>query len=182
MRPVAEVPSVTLVVAAAENGVIGNANRLPWHLPADLRHFKEITWGKPLLMGRRTFESIGRALPGRRSLVLTRDPRFAAPGIEVMRSREEALRASAGDELMVIGGADVFRLMLSDARRMHFTRVHATVPGDARLPALDWNAWHCISRATHPADEKNVYAMSFFVLETADDGDARGRIAPDGPG
>lgn len=157
---------VTLVVAASENGVIGNRNQLPWRLPADLKHFKSVTMGKPMLMGRKTFESIGKALPGRRSLVLTRDPDFRADGAERVGSVEEALERVRGEaELAVIGGAEVFRMSLPLARRMHFTRVHASLAGDTRFPSFDWNEWHCVERTTHPADEKNAYAMTFFLLE-----------------
>jgi dihydrofolate reductase len=159
-------PLLTLVVAASENGVIGNRNQLPWRLPADLKHFKSVTMGKPMLMGRKTFESIGKALPGRRSLVLTRDASFRADGAERVGSVEEALERVRGEpELAVIGGEEVFRACLPRARRMHFTRVHASLVGDVRMPPFDWNEWHCVERTTHPADEKNAYAMTFFLLE-----------------
>lgn len=159
-------PGLALVVAAAENGVIGHGNRLPWHLPADLRRFKAITMGKPMLMGRKTFESIGKALPGRRSLVLTRDASFSAPGVERVANLEEALAlVRDADELAVIGGAEVFRLCLPRAARIYFTRVHASVAGDTRFPGIDWSEWRCTERSAQPADEKNPYAMTFFVLE-----------------
>ena len=159
-------PVVALVVAMAENGVIGNGNRLPWHLPADLRHFKSVTMGKPMLMGRKTFQSIGRALPGRRSLVLTRDRSFSAEGVEPVHAVEEALRvAGDAEELMVIGGADVYRAVLPLARRIYLTRVHAAVPGDTRFPSIDWNEWRCLSHSRHAADERNAYDMSFMLLE-----------------
>jgi dihydrofolate reductase len=159
-------PRIALVVAAAENGVIGRGNRLPWHLPADLKHFKAVTMGKPMLMGRKTFESIGTALPGRRSLVLTHDAQYAKAGAERVASLEEALAlANDAEELAVIGGAEVFRLSLPRAERIYFTRVHASVAGDTRFPDINWNEWHCIERSAHPVDEKNQYAMTFFVLE-----------------
>jgi dihydrofolate reductase len=159
-------PLVALVVAMAENGVIGNANRLPWHLPADLRHFKNVTMGKPMLMGRKTFQSIGKALPGRRSLVLTRDRTFTAAGIEPVHTVDDALRvAGDADELMVIGGADVYRSVLPLAGRIYLTRVHAAVPGDTRFPAIDWNSWRCLSRTQHAADDRNAHDMSFLLLE-----------------
>jgi dihydrofolate reductase len=159
-------PLVSLVVAMAENGVIGNANRLPWHLPADLRHFKSVTWGKPLLMGRKTFDSIGKALPGRRNLVLTRNREFQAEGVEVVASLDEALAATRNDEeLMVIGGAEIFRKVLPIADRMYVTRVHAAIAGDTRFPAVDWNAWKCLSRSQQRADEKNAHDLTFLVLE-----------------
>jgi len=159
-------PAIALVVAAAENGVIGRSNQLPWHLPADLQHFKAVTMGKPMLMGRRTFESIGKALPGRRSLVLTRDASFSAPGVERVASVDEAIeRAAAAPEVAVIGGGEVFRLTLPLADRVYFTRVHASVAGDARFPELDPREWHCVERIARPADDKNLYAMTFFLLE-----------------
>jgi dihydrofolate reductase len=162
----ATAPLLALVVAAAENGVIGNGNRLPWHLPADLRHFKTVTMGKPMLMGRRTFDSIGKALPGRRSLVLTRNASFSAPGAERVATLDEALALTREEpELAVIGGAEVYRLCLPRAQRMYFTRVHASLAGDTRLPEIDWREWHCVERSTHPVDDKNRYAMTFFVLQ-----------------
>lgn len=161
-------PAIALVVAVAENGVIGRANRLPWHLPADLQHFKAVTMGKPMLMGRRTFESIGKALPGRRSLVLTRDENFSAPGVERVGSIDDALeRAHGAPELAVIGGSDVFRACLPLARRIYFTRVHAVIAGDTRFPDFDWHEWRCAERSARPADERNAYALTFFVLERA---------------
>ena len=159
-------PIVTLVAAVAENGVIGNGNRMPWHLPADLKRFKALTLGKPILMGRRTFEAIGKPLPGRRNLVLTRATDLRLPGIEIVHSLEEALAAAADSpELMVIGGAEVYRLFLSRAQRMHLTRVHAPVVGDTRFPNCDWNEWRKVERSTHPKDERNAFAMTFLVLE-----------------
>ncbi|NJO13063.1 MAG: dihydrofolate reductase [Gammaproteobacteria bacterium] len=141
-------------------------NRLPWHLPADLRHFKAVTLGKPLLMGRKTYESIGKALPGRRNLVLTRDAAFAAPGVERVASVADAIALVRGQpELAVIGGAEVYRLCLPLAQRMYFTRVHASCAGDTRFPDFDWSQWRCVSRSTHPADERNAHAMTFFELE-----------------
>lgn len=161
-------PVLALVVAVAENGVIGNGNRLPWHLPADLKHFKAITMGKPMLMGRKTFESIGKALPGRRSFVLTRDAGFSAPGVERVADADEALAlAREAAELAVIGGAQVYRLCLPRATRIYFTRVHASITGDTRFPEIDWSEWRCAERSAHPADDKNRYAMTFFVLERA---------------
>ena len=159
-------PIVTLIAAIAENGVIGNGNRMPWHLPADLKRFKALTLGKPILMGRKTFEAIGKPLPGRRNLVLTRAADFAAYGIEVVHSLEEALAACAdAPELMVIGGAEIYRLCLPRAQRMHITRVHAPVVGDTRFPNCDWNEWRKLERSTQPADGPNAFAMTFITLE-----------------
>ena len=159
-------PVMALVVAMAENGVIGNANRLPWHLPADLKHFKALTMGKPMLMGRKTFDSIGKALPGRRNLVMTRGKPVEAPGVETVPSVEAALAATReATELMVIGGAEIFRLCLPRAERIYLTRIHAPLAGDTRFPNVDWNEWHAVQRTPCPADEKNAYAMTFLVLE-----------------
>jgi len=159
--------SIACVVAVADNGVIGRAGTLPWHLPDDLRHFKAVTLGKPLLMGRRTHESIGRALPGRRNLVLSRAPRRAAPpGIEYVGSLEEACALVAdAAELCVIGGAAVYGLALPHATRLYLTRVHTRVTGDTFFPLTDLRDWHELARVEHPADERHAYAMSFLRLE-----------------
>jgi dihydrofolate reductase len=160
--------TIACVVAVADNGVIGRAGTLPWHLPDDLRHFKAVTLGKPLLMGRRTFESIGRALPGRRNLVLTRHASQApAPaGIEYVQSLEEACALTAdAAELCVIGGAAVFALALPHTTRLHWTAVHAALEGDTRFPLTDLKGWREIARLEHPADEQHAYAMSFLTLE-----------------
>ena len=126
---------LTAVVAASDNDVIGRDNALPWHLPADLAYFKRVTMGKPMLMGRKTFESIGRPLPGRRSLVLSRRG-FSAPGVESVATVEEALQRVAGaPELMIIGGAELFRLAMPRLDHLHLTRVHTRVEGDIRAAA-----------------------------------------------
>jgi dihydrofolate reductase len=156
---------LTAVVAVADNGVIGRDGGLPWHLPADLRHFKEMTLGRPVLMGRRTFESIGRALPGRRNLVLTRRA-LDVPGVETVGSVDEAI-ARVGDvpELAIIGGARLWGDTLPRIDRIHLTRVHADVPGDTFFPALDPALWEETQRRTQPADERNAYPMSFLTLD-----------------
>jgi dihydrofolate reductase len=161
---------IACVVAVADNGVIGRAGTLPWHLPDDLRHFKALTLGKPLLMGRRTFESIGRALPGRRNLVLTRgNSRAPAPAaIEYVASLEQARALTAqAAELCVIGGAAVFALALPHTTRLYLTAVHATVEGDTWFPLPDLKGWREIARLEHPADERHAHAMSFLTLERA---------------
>ena len=164
----AEPPLVSLLVAAAENGVIGRDNTLPWHLSDDLRRFKALTLGKPMLMGRKTFEAIGKPLPGRTSLVLSRSRDWARPGATVVRSLEEALeRAGAVPELVVIGGAEVYRLALPHAQRIYLTRVHAEIPGDTVLPPLDATAWRETEREFHAADARHAHAFTFIVLERA---------------
>ncbi len=158
---------LTAVVAATENNVIGRDNGMPWHLPADLQHFKSVTLGSPVLMGRKTFEAIGRPLPGRRNLVLTRSAAFSVPGLEVVHSLEEAI-ALAGDvpELMIIGGAALYELALPRTQRVHLTRLHMTLEGDAHFPALPESQWREVSRsARRLADERNACDMSFLVLE-----------------
>ena len=158
-------PSLELVVAAARNGVIGRDNGLPWRLPADLAHFKRVTLGHPILMGRRTWESIGRPLPGRQNIVLTRDPAFRASGATVVHSLAEAQAAAAGaDRLMVIGGAELYRACLAEADLMHLTEVHADLEGDAHFPPWRREDWQEISREAHPADERHAFAYSFVTL------------------
>ena len=158
---------LTAVVAATENDVIGRDNGMPWHLPADLAHFKAITLGHPVLMGRRTFEAIGRPLPGRRNLVLSRSPDFTVPGVDVVHTLEAAI-AAAGDvpELMIIGGAALYTLALPRTGRVHLTRLHMTLDGDAHFPALPESQWREVSRSPRrPADERNACDMTFLVLE-----------------
>ena len=162
----ARLPRITLVVAMDEYGVIGRGGGLPWRLPNDLKFFKRITMGKPILMGRRTHESIGRPLPGRENLVLTRDRSYAAEGCRVVHDLEEALAAAEGaGELMVIGGAEVYARCLPRAERIWLTRVHGRVTGDTHMPPLDPAEWRETWRERHPADEKNPYPHSFVLLE-----------------
>ena len=157
---------VEFVVAAAENDVIGRDNGLPWRLPADLRRFKATTMGHSILMGRRTFESIGRALPGRRNLVLTRSPGFAAAGCDIVRTLDEALGAAGAGPLMVIGGAEIYRLTLPLAQRIHLTLVHTVIDdGDARFGGWRGPEWVEVSRERHEADTANAYAYSFITVE-----------------
>lgn len=161
---------LSFVVAAAANGVIGANNKLPWHLPDDLKYFKALTLGKPILMGRKTYESIGRPLPGRTNIVMTRQKDLTIPGCVVVNTVEEA-KVAAGDaaELAVIGGAELFVQTLSSADVIHMTRVHADVPGDVKFPALSAHEWRERLIATHAADERHAYAFSFIDFE---------RIAP----
>jgi dihydrofolate reductase len=161
-------PALSLVVAASENDVIGRDNALPWHLPADLKHFKAITMGKPIVMGRRTYDSIGRPLPGRLNIVISRNRALRIAGVEVVGSLDEAL-ARAGDapEVAVIGGAELFRSALPLARRIYFTRVHGKVAGETKFPALDLRQWREVDRSHHPADERHAYAMTFSTFERA---------------
>jgi dihydrofolate reductase len=161
-------PRVALVVAMADNGVIGRDGRLPWHLPDDLKYFKVVTYGKPVLMGRRTFESIGKPLPGRRNLVLSRAGagRASHPGVEYVASVDQALVLAAGAaELCVIGGAEVYALALPLASRIYLTRVQALVEGDRYFPLRDFSGWRESESVSHAADERHAYAMNFQTLE-----------------
>jgi dihydrofolate reductase len=161
--------SVELVVAAAENDVIGRAGRLPWHMPADLRHFKALTLGRPILMGRATYESIGKALPDRNNIVMSRAGQFAPPDCKVVGTLEEALAAAgAHSPLMVIGGAQIYKVCLALARRIHLTLVHARIE-DGDTFFADWRGpeWRESHRERHEADDKNAYAYSFITLDRA---------------
>jgi len=155
---------LSCIVAVAENGVIGRGNGLPWRLSADLKRFKELTTGHALIMGRKTFESIGRPLPNRTSIVLTRDRAYQQPGAVVVHSLEEALDRCRGEqEVFAIGGAAVFREALPRAQRLYLTRVHADVAGDVRFPDESLAGWERIEQTPLPADEKNEYATTFEV-------------------
>jgi len=158
-------PRVSLIWAQDNGGVIGRAGKLPWHLPADLAWFKRQTMGKPVLMGRKTFASIGRPLPGRKNIVLTRQA-LRIEGCAVVHSLEDALReASDAPELMVIGGAAVYALALPLARRLYVTHIHAAFPGDARIPPLARREWREIFREDHAPDPRNPHPYSFVIFE-----------------
>ncbi|MCF3096183.1 type 3 dihydrofolate reductase [Aeromonas australiensis] len=155
---------ISMIAAMAHDRVIGKDNQMPWHLPADLAHFKRVTLGKPVLMGRKTFESIGRPLPGRRNLVISRNPDYQAEGIEVVGSVEAALALLAGssvEELMVIGGGHLYAEMLPSADCLYLTRIDLAVEGDTRFPAFDDGQWQRADCESHPADEKNPHPYSF---------------------
>ena len=159
-------PLISLLVAATENGVIGRDNGMPWHLPDDLKHFKALTLGKPVLMGRKTFDSIGKPLPGRTNLVLTRMSDWTAPGVTVVADLPAAIRAAAAaPELVVAGGAQVYALAMPLASRIYLTRIHAEIDGDTRMPDIDVGQWREVSRELHPIDSRHPYAMSFVTLE-----------------
>ncbi len=157
---------LTIIAALADNGVIGRAGSLPWHLPDDLRRFKSLTMGRPILMGRRTFQAIGRALPGRRNLVLTRGDRPMPASVQGVASLQLALDACAEDpELCVIGGAEVYRQTLPHADRLELTRVHAAPAGDVIFPEFQPEQWRETSRIEHAADDRHACAMTFLTLE-----------------
>lgn len=159
-------PLISLIVAMAQNGVIGRGNSLPWRLPEDLRRFKQFTLGKPVLMGRKTFESIGAPLSGRSNLVLTRDKSWFANGVIAVHSVEAALlQTRTCDELVAIGGAEIYRLLLPLARRIYLTHVHADVDGDTYFPAFDATQWDDVECRSHPADERHAYPITFVTLQ-----------------
>ena len=163
---------VALMVAVAANGVIGRENALPWHLPEDLRHFRRTTLGKPVVMGGKTFESIGRPLPGRPNIVVTGTPGWQAEGVTVTDSVPAALdlarelaRAAGVDELVVIGGAMIYAAALPLAQRLYVTEVHADVEGDTWFPPVDRADWQEMQREELPASEDNQYAYAFVCFE-----------------
>jgi dihydrofolate reductase len=157
---------IAAVVAMSENHIIGYRNSLPWHLPADLKHFKAITMDKPVIMGRKTHESIGKPLPGRCNIVITRDPSFQPPGCVVVNSIEAALEAASySEEVLIIGGALLFEHMLPRTQRIYMTIIHHDFEGDTRFPVLDMTQWQERNREAHQADEKNPYAYTFITYE-----------------
>ena len=161
---------ISLIVAVSRNGAIGLNNQLPWYLPEDLKYFKSVTMGKPLIMGRKTFDSIGRPLPGRANIVLTRDPQWISDGVEVVQSIEQALlageiacEAADVDEIMVIGGEQIYRMTLDLADRIYLTQVDADVEGDAFFPNIDLNNWSQTSVKLPETIDKHPY--QFLVLD-----------------
>ncbi len=164
--------ALELVVAVAENDVIGRGNGLPWHLPADLRHFKSLTLGKPVLMGRKTYESIGKALPGRTNIVLSRSSEFSPGDCVVVKSVGDArIAAGADPAVMVIGGAEIYRQCLPLASRIHLTLIHTQIEnGDTIFAGWRSREWNASSRERHEADDRNAYAYSFITLERAGSG------------
>jgi dihydrofolate reductase len=158
---------ISIIVAVAENGVIGRGGQLPWRLSADLRRFKHLTMGHTIIMGRRTWESIGRPLPGRRTVVVTRQPnyRLEDPAVKVAPNLEQALKIAenADDEAFIVGGAELYRAALCGADRMYLTRVGAEIDGDTFFPEVDWGEWRLIDSDQHNVDAKNEYA---FTVET----------------
>ncbi|MDQ7054475.1 MAG: type 3 dihydrofolate reductase [candidate division KSB1 bacterium] len=158
-------PILSIIVAIARNRVIGRGNRLPWHLPADLRHFKQTTMGHPIIMGRKTYESIGRPLPGRQNIVITRNRDYYAEGCLVVHSLQEALAAVPdAEEVFIIGGASLYREALPLADRIYLTLVDAEVEGDTVFPELDASEWREVQRETFAPDEKNPYGYAFVEL------------------
>ena len=157
---------ISLIAAMANGRVIGIENRLPWRLPADMKHFRAVTMGKPVLMGRKTFDSIGKPLPGRINIVVTQDQNFGPEGVNVAYSIEEALAAANdAEEIMVIGGASFYAQLLPRAQRLYITEIHHDFAGDAFFPAWDPVAWREIQREDYDPDSSNPFPYSFVSLE-----------------
>jgi dihydrofolate reductase len=162
----------SMIVAMAENRVIGINNKLPWYLPNDLKYFKQVTMGKPILMGRKTYESIGKPLPGRANIVITRNQDWSAEGVKVVHSLEQAFELGESvceidgqEEVMIIGGDQIYQTSLPDVDRIYLTKVHAAVEGDAYFPEVDWSEWREIGREDFEAEGPNPYDYSFIVLD-----------------
>lgn len=165
MSPVQPNPIVALIVAASENGVIGRDGVMPWRLPSDLKSFRRLTMGRPVIMGRKTFQSIGKALDGRRNMIVSRNRGFAVPGAEVFSSLEAAISAAGAGEIFVIGGAEIYRAALALAARIYLTRVHATLEGDATFEVPSGEGWKIVSEAPLPRGERDEFACMLVILE-----------------
>lgn len=156
---------LSIVVAIAENNAIGKDNQLLWHLPADLKHFKQITTGHTIIMGRKTYDSIGRPLPNRRNIVITRSQGLEIPGIEVVNHLDEAVGLCSNEaEVFIIGGAEIYKLALARTNRIYLTRVHKSYDADAFFPEIDTNTWEETAVERHEPDEKNSLAYTFSTL------------------
>ena len=159
----------SMIVAMAENRVIGINNKLPWYLPNDLKYFKQVTLGKPIIMGRKTFESIGKPLPGRTNIIITRNPHWTAEGIKVVHSLDQAYQLAEAvceidgqNELMIIGGDQIYQSSLPDIDRVYLTQVHAKVDGDAWFPEVDWRQWKEVGRDDYQADSSSKNLWGFL--------------------
>ncbi|MEO5996343.1 MAG: dihydrofolate reductase [Chitinophagaceae bacterium] len=158
----------SFVVAASENNVIGINNKLPWYLPNDLKYFKNTTWAMPVIMGRKTYESTGRPLPGRTNIIITRQKDWKADGVIVASDMGQALKAAAdtdSKEAFIIGGGEIFKQYISKVDKIYITRIHANIKGDAYFPEIDEQQWKLISNLDFPVDEKHEYAYSFQVWQ-----------------
>ncbi len=163
---------LSMIVATADNNIIGKDNDMPWHLPADLAYFKKVTLGKPIIMGRKTYESIGRALPGRRNIVISRDANYSAKDIDTVISVEQALAlvdgsdgSDAVEEVMVIGGGAIYKHCLPNADRLYVTHIKAAIDGDTKFPHFDDGSWQKMSSELRVSDNKNVYDLDFCVYQ-----------------
>ena len=158
---------ISIIAAMSDGRVIGKGNQLPWHLPADLAFFKKTTMGKPIVMGRNTYDSIGRALPGRRNIVISRNTGLSIDGCEVLHSPQEVIDATKNEsELMIIGGALIYKYFLPHANRLYLTLIDAKFEGDAYFPDYESMAkWKVMARENHELDERNTYPYSFLTLD-----------------
>lgn len=160
--------TLSIIVAASENNVIGVNNHLPWHLPVDMKYFKDTTMGKPIVMGRKSFEELGRVLPGRPNIMITRQPEYTAEGLYVVPSLEagiEKAKTFGTEEIFITGGGEIFKMALSIVDRLYLTRVHAEVSGDTYFPEFDPRGWKLVKNDRHEKDEKHAYALTFQVWE-----------------
>lgn len=157
---------LSLIVAIAQNNIIGKDNKLVWHLPADMRFFRNTTMGHTLIMGRKTFESFGKPLPGRKSIVITRQKDWQYEGVTVVHSLQDAIGTVPGDEeVFIIGGAEVYRQAMPYCQKMYITIIHFDFEGDTYFPPVDYSQWKLMSDVMHLPDEKNLYSYSFRVFE-----------------
>lgn len=158
---------ISFLWAQDKNGLIGKNNELPWRLPADLKYFKETTMGHPIVMGRKTYESIGKPLPGRTNIILTRDENYQAEGCLVIHTKEDLLKwiRKSGDEVFITGGSEVFSLFMQEADRLYVTQIHEVFEGDTHFPSVDWDNWKLISEKKGSKDEKNPYDFEYLVYK-----------------
>jgi len=160
--------TLSIIVAASENNVIGVNNHLPWHLPVDMKYFKDMTMGKPIVMGRKSFEELGRVLPGRPNIMITRQSDYTAEGLYVVPSLEagiEKAKTFGTEEIFITGGGEIFKMALPIIDRLYLTRVHAEVSGDTYFPEFDPRGWKLVKNERHEKDEKHAYALTFQVWE-----------------
>jgi dihydrofolate reductase len=163
---------ISIIVAMTCDRVIGKNGTMPWHLPAEIKYFKWVTMGKPIVMGRKTFDSFARVLPGRQNIVITGDPSFKFEGVDVVHSVDEALAiAGNGEEIMIIGGSDLYRQTMERADRVYLTLIDADIEGDTFFPEINFNDWREVENVFCPGNEKNVYSMRFLVLDRKNPGD-----------
>ena len=155
---------ISLIVAAASNNAIGKDGQLPWHLPEDMKHFKNITWGMPVIMGRKTFESLGKPLPGRKNIIVTRQPGWKQKGTVGVKTIEDALflaKETDAKEAMVIGGGEIYKSLFDKAKRIYMTRVEAEPEADTFFPELDTKEWKLVAQEYHSKDEKHLYDFTY---------------------
>ncbi|OGT41365.1 MAG: hypothetical protein A3F13_02035 [Gammaproteobacteria bacterium RIFCSPHIGHO2_12_FULL_40_19] len=157
---------ISIIAALTTQGVIGRNNTLPWHLPEDLKRFKKITWGKPIVMGRKTFESIGKPLPGRQNIIVTHQKNLFIPGCLIVNSLEEAFeKTKQAQEVFIIGGATLYQSTIDTADFLYLTLIHAIISGNIHFPKIQYEKWEEIEKKDFPADQKNPYPFSFVLLK-----------------